>query len=117
MRSDFLEAALQFGDIGDLVQDKFLDLLGVGLDVDWICGMLSNAATALPWGLGVPVSMAIGQACPIILKELLASLGAYSTKQTVEELVQTIPVPTFRFFEWEVGLPGFFKPGQILKFK
>ena len=68
LRSDFLEAALQFGDIGDLVQDKFLDLLGVGLDVDWICGMLSNAATALPWGLGVPVSMAIGQACPIILK-------------------------------------------------
>ena len=117
LRSDFLEAAIQFGDISDLVQDKFLDLLGVGLDVDWICGMLSNAATALPWGLGVPVSMAIGAACPIILKELLASLGAYSTKQTTEELVQTIPVPTFRFFQWEVGLPGFFQPGQILKFK
>lgn len=105
-------------DLTDLVTNKFLDLIKSGLDVSWICNSLANAATALPWGLGAAASQAIALACPTLLTNLLSSFGFYETKQQVEEVMtQTIPVPTFKFFKWEVGLPGFIKSGQIIEFK
>jgi len=118
LQEGFATAINELEDITDLVTNKFLDLIKSGLDVSWICNSLSNAATALPWGIGAVVSQAIALACPPMLTELLSSLGFYETKQKVEEtMTQTIPVPTFRFFKWEVGLPGFLKPGQIIEFK
>ena len=118
LQEGFATAISEVEDITDLVTNKFLDLIESGLDVSWICNSLANAATALPWGIGAVVSQAIALACPPMLTELLSSLGFYETKQKVEEtMTQTIPVPTFRFFKWEVGLPGFLKPGQIIEFK
>jgi len=31
--------------------------------------------------------------------------------------IQTIPVPSLDSYQWEVGIPGFAKPGEITKFK
>jgi len=105
-------------DVTSLVENKLLDLIKSGLDVSWICNSLSNAATALPWGIGAVVSQAIALACPPLLNDLLSSLGFFDIKQEIEEtMTQTIPVPTFKFFKWEVGLPGFIKSGQIIEFK
>ena len=105
-------------DVTSLVENKLLDLIESGLDISWICNSLSNAATALPWGIGAIVAEAIALACPPLLNDLLSSLGFFDIKQEVEEtMTQTIPVPTFKFFKWEVGLPGFIKPGQIIEFK
>jgi len=118
LQEGFATAINEVEDITDLVTNKFLELIKSGLDVSWICNSLSNAATALPWGIGAVVSQAIALACPPMLTELLSSLGFYETKQKVEEtMTQTIPVPTFKFFKWEVGLPGFLKSGQIIEFK
>ncbi len=105
-------------DVTSLVENKLLDLIKSGLDVSWICNSLSNAATALPWGIGAVVAEAIALACPPLLNDLLSSLGFFDIKQEVEKtMTQTIPVPTFKFFKWEVGLPGFIKSGQIIEFK
>ena len=118
LRQTFAALINKFEDIIDLVENKILDLIKSGLDIAWICNSLANAATALPWGMGAIVSQAIAMACPPILSQLLSSLGVYATKQKVEEeMKQTIPVPTFKFFQWEVGIPGFIKSGQIFKFK
>ena len=118
LQEGFATAIDGIEDITDLVTNKFLELIKSGLDVSWICNSLANAATALPWGIGAVVSEAIALACPPMLTELLSSLGFYETKQKVEEtMTQTIPVPTFKFFIWEVGLPGFLKSGQIIEFK
>ena len=105
-------------DVTSLVKNKLLDLIESGLDISWICNSLSNAATALPWGIGAVIAEAIALACPPLLNDLLSSLGFFDIKQEVEAtMTQTIPVPTFKFFKWEVGLPGFIKPGQIIEFK
>jgi|SRR5680860_119096 len=118
LQEGFATAIDEIEDITDLVTNKFLDLIKSGLDVAWICNSLANAATALPWGIGAVVSQAVALTCPPMLTELLSSLGFYKTKQKVEEtMTQTIPVPTFKFFKWEVGLPGFIKSGQIIEFK
>lgn len=100
-----------------LIKNKFLDLILSGMNIQWICQQLSNAATALPWGIGAVVAQAIAMACPVLLNNLLTELGFYEEKLKTGESIQTIPVPTFKFYEWEVGIPGFIKPGQKIKFK
>lgn len=118
LQEKFANIINEIKDVTALVTNKLLDLIKSGLDVSWICNSLANAATALPWGMGAIVSQAIALACPPLLTNLLSSLGFYETKQQVEEVMtQTIPVPTFKFFKWEVGLPGFIKSGQIIEFE
>lgn len=118
LQESFANVIDEIQDVTALVENKFLNLIKSGLDIAWICNSLANAATALPWGIGAIVSEAILLSCPPLLTNLLSSLGFYETKQKVKEtMTQTIPVPTFKFFKWEVGLPGFFKSGQIIKFK
>lgn len=104
-------------DTTSLIKNKFLDLILSGLNIDWICQQLANAVTGLPWGIGAPISAAIAMSCPILLDALLTELGFYKLKSAPGEMTQTIPVPTFKYYQWEVGLPGFIKPGQIIEFK
>jgi len=100
-----------------LVKNKFLDLILSGLNIDWICQQLANAVTGLPWGLGAAISTAITFACPPLLKDLLTEVGFYEEKLKTGESTQTLPVPTLEYYQWEVGIPGFIKPGQYTKFK
>jgi len=100
-----------------LVKNKFLDLILSGLDIAWICQQLSNAVTGLPWGTGAVVAQAIAMVCPTLLDNFLTELGFYKLKSPTGEMSQTIPVPTFKYYQWEIGLPGFIKPGQIIEFK
>jgi len=100
-----------------LVKNKFLDLILSGLDIAWICQQLSNAATGLPWGAAAVVAQAIAMVCPTLLDNFLTELGFYKLKSPTGEMTQTIPVPTFKYYQWEIGLPGFIKPGQIIEFK
>jgi hypothetical protein len=101
----------------ELVKNKFLDLILSGLNIDWICQQLANAVTGLPWGLGAAISTAIAMACPPLLKDFLTEVGFYEEKLKTDESTQIIPVPTLEYYEWEVGIPGFIKPGQSTKFK
>ena len=100
-----------------LIKNKFLDLILSGLDIAWICQQLANAVTGLPWGLGAAISTAIAMACPPLLDTFLTELGFYEEKLKTGESTQIIPVPTLEYYEWEVGIPGFIKPGQSTKFK
>ncbi len=104
-------------DITGLIKNKFLDLIFSGLNIDWICQQLANAVTGLPWGIGAAISTTIAMTCPPLLDNLLTELGFYELKSPAGEMTQTIPVPTFKYYEWEVGLPGFIKSGQIIEFK
>jgi hypothetical protein len=100
-----------------LVKNKFLDLILAGLDIEAICLGLANAVTGLPWGAGAAISAAIEFACPPLLDAFLTELGFYEEKIKTGESIQIIPVPTLEYYEWEVGIPGFIKPGQSTKFK
>lgn len=104
-------------DTVDIVKNKFLDLILAGLNVEAICLGLANAVTGLPWGAGAVISAAIEFACPPLLNEFLTNLGFFEAKFKGGEMTQTIPFPTFEYYEWEVGIPGFIKPGQTMKFK
>jgi hypothetical protein len=87
------------------------------VDVDYICTMLANAATALPFGAGYALATAITLTCPKILHEILDQLGFYKEKFKTGESTQIIPVPSLESYTWEVGIPGFIKPGQSTEFK
>ena len=100
-----------------LIKNKFLDLILAGLDIESICKQLSNAATSLPWGTGMALSNAITFACPPLLKDFLTALAFYKEKLKTGESTQTLPVPTLKYYKWEVGIPGFIKPGQYTEFK
>jgi hypothetical protein len=104
-------------DLTGLVTSKFLDLIFSGMDIQWICAQLTTAAAALPWGIGAVVAQAVAMACPVVLHNTLSGLGYYEEKFPTGTITQTIPVPTFKYYKWEVGLPGFIKAGQIIEFK
>jgi len=99
-----------------LVKNKFLDLILAGLDIESICKQLSNAATALPWA-GVAIATAITFACPPLLDSFLTNLGFFEEKLQTGDTTQILPVPTLRYYKWEIGIPGFIKPGQYTEFK
>jgi len=100
----------------ELVKNKFLDLILAGLDIESICKQLSNAATALPWA-GVAIATAITFACPPLLHDFLTALGLFKEKLKTGATTQILPVPTLRYYKWEIGIPGFIKPGQYTEFK
>ena len=100
-----------------LVKNKFLDLMLSGLNVESICLGLANAVTGLPWGAGAAISAAIEFACPPLLNTFLTNLGFFEEKNKAGKSTQTIIVPTLEYYKWEVGIPGFIKPGQFTKFK
>ena len=87
------------------------------VDINYICTMLANAATALPFGAGYALATAITLTCPKILHEILGQLGFYKEKFRTDESTQTIPVPSLESYTWEIGIPGFVKPGQSTEFK
>ena len=99
-----------------LIKNKFLDLILAGLDIESICKQLSNAATSLQWA-GMAIATAITFACPPLLKDFLTALSFYKEKLKTGESTQTLPVPTLKYYKWEVGIPGFIKPGQYTEFK
>jgi len=58
---------------------------------------------------------------------IMAEFDVRGLKETIEPYndilrdwlkdIQKIPVPNFDSYKWEVGIPGFAKPGEITKFK
>jgi hypothetical protein len=108
-------------DITGLIKNKILSMLMKGLvDIEHICKTLSDIVAPIAiFGttIGTPIALAISQICPIILDEILTKLGYYEEKLKTGESTQIIPVPTLEYYEWEVGIPGFIKPGQMIKFK
>jgi len=100
-----------------LVKNKFLDLILAGLDVESICQQLVIAASSIGWGIGMALATAIEFACPPLLDSFLTNLGFFEEKLQTGDTTQILPVPTFKYFQWEVGIPGFTKPGQYTEFK
>ncbi|MDD5760651.1 MAG: hypothetical protein PHF45_01155, partial [Candidatus Pacebacteria bacterium] len=111
LQDKFTGVIQEVKNISGLVANKFLDLIFGGMNIEWICEQLTTAASALPFGIGAVVAQAVAMACPVVLDNVLTTLGYYAEKLPTEEVTQTIPVPTFRYYQWEVGLPGFIKPG------
>ena len=90
------------------------------VDIEHICKTLSDIVAPIAvFGttIGTPIALAISQICPIILDEILTKLGFYEEKLKTGESTQIIIVPTLESYEWEVGIPGFIKPGQRTEFK
>jgi hypothetical protein len=117
LQDKFASVIQEVKDITELVSSKFLDVIMSGFDIDWICEQLTTAAAALPWGIGAAVAQAVAMACPVVLNNVLSSVGFYESKEQHTGIKQIIPVPRFDYYQWEVGLPGFIKAGDIIKFK
>jgi hypothetical protein len=90
------------------------------VDIEYICKTLAEIVAPIAiFGttIGTPIALVISQICPKILNDILTKLGYYSEKNKAGESTQTIVVPTLEYYKWEVGIPGFIKPGQFTKFK
>lgn len=108
-------------DITGLIKNQILSILMKGLaSIEDICDSLVEIVAPIAvFGttIGTPIAILIRQVCPIILNEILTKLGFYEEKLKTGESTQIIIVPTLESFEWEVGIPGFIKPGQRTEFK
>jgi hypothetical protein len=108
-------------DITGLIKNQILEILMKGLaKIEDICASLAEIVAPIAvFGttIGTPIAILIRQICPIILDEILTKLGFYEEKRKTGESTQTLPVPTLEYYQWEVGIPGFIKPGQYTKFK
>lgn len=107
-------------DIGGLIKNWLLGLLLKHVNVEHICKSLSDIAaniTVFGTTVGTPLAMFITQMCPIILNEILQAFLKTLPKPSAPEYTQVIEYPTFESYQWEVGIPGFFKPGEITPFK
>lgn len=121
LKSLFISAIQGNLDITGLIKNKILSMLMKGLvDIEHICKTLSDIVAPIAvFGttIGTPIALAISQICPIILDKILTELGFYEEKLKTGESTQIIIVPTLESYEWEVGIPGFIKPGQRTEFK
>jgi len=108
-------------DITGLIKNQILSILMKGLgSIEDICASLVEIVAPIAvFGttIGTPIAILIRQTCPIILNEILTKLGFYKEKLRTGESTQIIPVPTLKYYQWEVGIPGFIKPGQRIEFK
>lgn len=108
-------------DITGLIKNEILKMLMKGLaKIEDICASLAEIAAPIAvFGttIGTPIAILIRQICPMILDKILTELGFYKEKLKTGESTQTLPVPTLEYYQWEVGIPGFIKPGQYTKFK
>jgi hypothetical protein len=107
-------------DIGGLIKNWVLDLLLLHIDIEHICKSLSDAAAnimVLGTTMGTPISILITQMCPIILNEILQAYLQTLPEPPAPENTQVIQYPIFESYQWEIGIPGFFKPGEITPFK
>ena len=107
-------------DIAGLVKNWILDLLLKHVDIEHICKSFSDiAANIMVWGtsVGTPLAIAISQLCPIILNEILQAFLQTLPEPPAPANMQTIQYPIFESYQWEIGIPGFTKPGEITPFK
>ena len=108
-------------DITGLIENQILKILMKGLaKIEDICASLAEIAAPIEvFGttIGTPIAILIRQICPMILDKILTELGFYKEKLKTGESTQTLPVPTLKYYKWEVGIPGFIKPGQYTEFK
>lgn len=107
-------------DISGLIRSWILDLLLKNISVEHICKSLSDvAANMMVFGtsVGTPIAMFITQMCPIILNEILEKFLQTIPSPPPPPNTQSISYPIFESYQWEVGIPGFFKPGEITPFK
>jgi len=107
-------------DITGLIKSWVLDLLLKHVDIEHICKSLSDifaSMTVFGTSVGTPVAMFITQMCPIILNEILQAFLETLPEPPVPENTQVIQYPIFESYQWEIGIPGFFEPGEITPFK
>ena len=108
------------GDISGLIKNWVLDLLLQHVDIEYICKSLSDTAANIMFlgtTLGTPIALAITRMCPIILNELLQAFLETLPEPPAPENTQVIQYPIFESYQWEIGIPGFFQPGEITPFK
>ena len=106
--------------VTELIKNWALDLLLKHVDIEYICKSLSDAAAnVMVFGttVGTPVAIAITQLCPIILNEMLQAFLQTLPEPPAPANIQTIQYPIFESYQWEIGIPGFTKPGEITPFK
>lgn len=107
-------------DISGLIKNWLLDLLLKHVDIEHICKSLSDiVANIMVMGttIGTPVAFFITQMCPIILNELLQAFLQTLPEPPAPENTQVIQYPIFESYQWEIGIPGFTRPGEITPFK
>ena len=107
-------------DISGPVKSWILGLLLKHIDIEHICKSLSDAAAnimVLGTTIGTPMAILITQICPIILNEILQAFLQTLPAPPAPSNIQTIQYPIFESYQWEIGIPGFTKPGEITPFK
>lgn len=107
-------------DITGLIKNWILDLLLKHVNIEHICKSLSDIfASVMVYGtsVGTPIAMFVTQMCPIILNEILQAFLETLPEPPAPENTQVIQYPIFESYQWEIGIPGFFKPGEITPFK
>ena len=101
-------------------ENWILTLLLKHIDVEHICKSLSDIAEnimIMGTTVGTPIAILITQMCPIILNEILQAYLQTLPEPPAPENTQVIQYPIFESYQWEIGIPGFFKPGEITPFK
>jgi hypothetical protein len=107
-------------DLTGLIKSWVLDLLLKHVDIEHICKSLSDifaSMTVFGTSVGTPIAMFVTQMCPIILNEILQTFLETLPEPPAPENTQVIQYPIFESYQWEIGIPGFFKPGEITPFK
>jgi len=120
LKSLVIEAIKNSENLTGLIKSWILDLLLKHVDIEHICKSLSDvAANMMVFGtsIGTPIAIFITQICPIILNEILDAFLQTIPSPPTPPNTQSINYPIFESYQWEVGIPGFFKPGEITPFK
>lgn len=120
LKSLLISTIEDYQNITELIQNEILSLImGNIVDINYICKTLAEIVAPIAvFGttIGTPIAIAITTLCPKILHEALSQLGYYGEKLKTGESIQTIISPTLNTYQWEVGIPGFIKPGEITEF-
>ncbi len=120
LKSLVINAVSENTDITGLIKSWILDLLLKNISVEHICKSLSDAAANMMvfgTSIGTAISIFITQMCPIILNEILQAFLQTIPLPPDPLNTQSISYPFFESYQWEIGIPGFFKPGEITPFK
>ena len=107
------------GDISGLIKNWVLDLLLKHVDIEHICKSLSDIAANIViagFSVGTPFAIAITQICPIILNQILQGFLETLPEPPAPTNIQTIQYPIFESYQWEIGIPGLVKPGEVTEF-
>lgn len=119
LKSFLVDAVNGNMNVTGLIKSWVLDLLLKHVDIEHICKSLSDiAANTMIWGttVGGPLAAFITSMCPIILNEILEAFLQTLPEPPAPVNIQTIQYPIFESYQWEIGIPGLVKPGEVTEF-